>query len=102
MSVSKAGEEIGEVMHVAKSGRLIVKLNAVGARIKAGELLVDSSGKRIGRIAELIGAVRAPYASVIPMTDKTNRLVGAKVFAGGMTRTFHGQSRKTDRRFKRR
>ncbi len=75
--------EIGEVMHLAKSGRLIVKLNAAGASIRPGEVLIDSAGRRVGRVAELIGPVSAPYASVIPMTDRTGRLVGAKVFAGG-------------------
>nr|WP_309568978.1 Gar1/Naf1 family protein [Nitrososphaera viennensis] len=76
--------EIGEVMHLAKSGRLIVKLNTTGAAsIRPGEMLIDSAGRRVGKIAELIGPVSAPYASVIPMTDKTARLTGAKVFAGG-------------------
>ena len=75
--------EIGEIMHLAKSGRLIVKLNAAGAGIRPGELLVDAAGKRVGKVSELIGPVSAPYASVIPMTDRTARLVGAKVFAGG-------------------
>jgi len=76
--------EIGEVMHLAKSGRLIVRLNAAGATsIKPGEVLIDSAGRRVGRIAELIGPVAAPYASVIPMTDRTARLAGSKVFAGG-------------------
>ena len=70
-------------MHLAKSGRLIIKLNAAGASIRPGELLVDAAGKRVGKVSELIGPVSAPYASVIPMTDRTARLVGAKVFAGG-------------------
>ncbi len=86
MPFTKVGE-IGEVMHMAKSGRLIVKLNAASAVVRAGELLVDGSGKRIGRVVELIGPVSAPYASVIPMTDKTSRLVGTKIYSGGFVRT---------------
>jgi RNA-binding protein len=78
--------EIGEVMHLAKSGRLIVKLNEAGAGIKPGELLIDAAGRRVGKIVELLGPVSAPYASVIPMTDRTARLAGAKVFAGGQAR----------------
>jgi RNA-binding protein len=92
MSLTNVGE-IGEIMHLAKSGRLIVKLNAAGASIRAGELLVDGSGKRVGRIAELIGPVSAPYASVIPMTDRTSRLVGAKVFSGDYSGTSRSQGR---------
>lgn len=82
MHSTKVGE-IGEVMHLAKSGRLIVKLNATGAQLRTGDLVVDASGKRVGRIAELIGPVSSPYASVIPMTDRTSRLAGSKVFSGG-------------------
>jgi RNA-binding protein len=85
MLFTKVGE-IGEVMHLAKSGRLIVRLNPESAGIKAGELLVDGAGKRVGRISELIGPINAPYASVIPMTDRTGRLAGAKVFSGGMAK----------------
>ena len=97
MSLTNVGE-IGEIMHLAKSGRLIVKLNAASAGIRAGELLVDGSGKRVGRVAELIGPVSAPYASVIPMTDRTSRLVGTKIFSGGMGKTSRGRDRHSARR----
>ena len=86
MNSTKVGE-IGEVMHLAKSGRLIVKLNSAGAELHAGDLIVDASGKRVGRVSELIGPVSSPYASVIPMTDRTGRLAGNKVFSGGSAQT---------------
>jgi RNA-binding protein len=89
--------EMGEVMHLAKSGRLIVKLSAAGAGMKAGELLVDGSGKRVGKVVELLGPVSAPYASVIPMTDRTSRLVGAKVFSGGFAKAPRRQDRGSGR-----
>lgn len=73
-------------MHLAKSGRLIVKLNSQGAGVRSGEMLVDSAGRKVGKVAELIGPVGAPYASVIPVTDRTGRLAGQKVFAGGPAR----------------
>jgi RNA-binding protein len=97
MPFTKVGE-IGEVMHLAKSGRLIVKLNAASTGIRAGELLVDGSGKRVGRVSELIGPVSAPYASVIPMTDRTSRLVGTKIFSGGFAKTPRSQVRGPGRR----
>ena len=79
--------EVGEILHLARSGRLIVKLNAEGAqRIKPGELLIDGSGRKVGKVVELLGPVRTPYASVITMTDRTNRLVGSKVFGGGFAK----------------
>ncbi len=96
MSLNNVGE-IGEIMHLAKSGRLIVKLNTAGAGIKAGELLVDGSGRKVGKVAELIGPVSAPYASVIPMTDRTSRLMGAKMFSGGFAKTFRSKSRGSGR-----
>jgi RNA-binding protein len=90
--------EVGEIIHLAKSGRLIVKLNALGAeRIKAGEQLIDASGRKVGRVAELLGPVKAPYASVITMTDKTSRLVGSKVFGGGPAKNLHNRSRSISR-----
>jgi RNA-binding protein len=86
--------EVGEIIHLAKSGRLIVKLNAAGAeRIKAGELLIDGSGRKVGRVAELLGPVKTPYASVITMTDRTSRLVGSKVFGGGFAKKPHDRNR---------
>lgn len=100
MSLTNVGE-IGEILHLAKSGRLIVKLNASSAGIRAGELLVDGSGKRVGKVIELIGPVSAPYASVIPMTDRTSRLVGSKVFSGGFVKTSRSQG-KSSGRYKRR
>jgi RNA-binding protein len=96
MTLTKVGE-IGEIMHLAKSGRLIVKLNVAGAGVKAGELLVDVSGKRVGKVAELIGPVSSPYASVIPMTDRTSRLIGAKMFSGGFAKTFRSLGRGSGR-----
>ncbi|MEM2141219.1 MAG: Gar1/Naf1 family protein [Nitrososphaera sp.] len=88
--IAKYVGEIGEVMHLARSGRLIVKLSS---EARPGEILVDASGKRVGKIAELIGPVKAPYASVIPMTDRTAKLVGAKVFSAGMAKPARRQRR---------
>ena len=71
-----------------------MKLNAAGAeRIKAGELLIDGSGRKVGRVAELLGPVKSPYASVITMTDKTSRLVGSKVYGGGFPKKQRDRSR---------
>ncbi|MGH9976365.1 MAG: H/ACA ribonucleoprotein complex subunit GAR1, partial [Nitrososphaeraceae archaeon] len=55
--------EVGEVIHIAKSGRLILKVG-IGIVMKSGENLFDNTGKKVGRVTELIGPVNAPYASV--------------------------------------
>jgi len=72
--------EVGEVLHIAKSGRVIVKLSQ---KVNSGDILVDSKGKKLARVVELIGPVKAPYASAIPMTDKINKYVGTKIYRGG-------------------
>ena len=70
-------------MHLAKSGRIIVRLATGVKKIKDGELLIDVRGRRIGKVTELIGPVSAPYASAMPLTDKISRVIGTKVFNGG-------------------
>jgi RNA-binding protein len=74
-------EELGRVLHVAKSGRIIVKVNAdAGEKKSTGMLLVDSSGLRIGKIQEIFGPVFSPYASVLPSREKLTDIIGTKVF----------------------
>jgi RNA-binding protein len=80
-------EEIGEIMHLAKSGRLVVRLTCIGNEPKSGELIIDTNGKRIGKVIEVIGPVTAPYASVAPLIDKINKIIGIRVFRGGMQRS---------------
>ena len=57
---------IGEIIHMAKSGRLIVKVEENTTHNLIGQALIDNKGSRIGKIIELIGSVKAPYASVMP------------------------------------
>jgi RNA-binding protein len=76
-------EEIGEIIHLAKSGRLIVKLSKDGKETNSGDILLDANGKRIGKVIEIIGSINAPYATVVPMTDRTYKIIGIKVFRGG-------------------
>jgi RNA-binding protein len=76
-------EEIGEIIHLAKSGRLIVKLSKYGKETNSGDILVDANGKRVGKVIEIIGSINAPYATAVPMTDRTYKIIGIKVFRGG-------------------
>lgn len=76
--------EVGEIIHLARSGRLILKLNEKNNDKnlnKSGEILIDSNGKKIGRIVELIGSVKSPFASVEISNSKAKFLEGTKVFA---------------------
>ena len=71
--------EVGEIIHKAKSGRLILKLYEQ-TTIKTGDTIVDSQGKKIGNVNELIGSVNSPYASVILLKDDFKIKAGEKVF----------------------
>ncbi len=77
--VTKILKEIGIILHQAKSGRLIVKLSAA---VPAGSFLVDDKGRRLGRVTELIGPVRAPYASVALVTSRIGSSGDSAYIAG--------------------
>jgi RNA-binding protein len=73
--------EVGEVMHLAKSSRLIVRLLGPSSReIHSGEVLVDQNVRGVGKVLEIIGPVASPYASVVPLTGRPNKVLGVKVF----------------------
>jgi RNA-binding protein len=62
--------QVGTILHRAKSGRLIVRLSK---EVRTGATILDGEGKRLGKIVELIGPVRAPYASVSLTTSRTGK-----------------------------
>jgi RNA-binding protein len=71
--------EAGEVIHIAKSGRLILKIgNSIA--LKSGEILFDRVGKKVGRVTELIGPVDAPFASVLLVNAQVKSPKGSKLF----------------------
>jgi RNA-binding protein len=69
-------EEVGKVMHLAKSGRLIIK---VDKWLKPGTILLDSKGRKLAKVTELIGPVKSPYATAIPLTKRIGRIIGTRV-----------------------
>ncbi|MEM3437300.1 MAG: Gar1/Naf1 family protein [Nitrososphaerales archaeon] len=69
-------EEVGTVMHLAKSGRLIIK---VDKWLKPGTILFDSKGRKLAKVTELIGPIKSPYATAIPLTERIERVIGTKV-----------------------
>ena len=73
-------KETGTVLHVAGSGRVIIRLTGKAAE---GDVLCDSRGRRIARIREIIGPVRAPYASAESMTNNIKRHLGTQVGTAG-------------------
>ena len=70
-------QEVGEIMHLARSGRVIVRLsNTVGAN----QILCDDKSVKVAKVTELIGPVTKPYASAISLTNNIKKFVGKKVF----------------------
>jgi RNA-binding protein len=71
--------EAGEVLHTARSGRIILRLQG---EFPAGTVLLDSKGRNAVKVMELLGPVSKPYASAIPSSSKFG-LKGQKVYVSG-------------------
>ena len=86
-------------MHVAGSGRAIVRLSRA---VDEGRVLCDSRGAAVARVAEMIGPVSAPFASAVPMTNAISRYAGRRVYgpaaAAGAGAPEGGRGRREHRR----
>jgi len=71
-------QEVGEILHLANSGRVIVRLSKV---VQQDQILCDESSTKVARVTELIGPVAKPYASAISLTNNVKKFVGKKMFA---------------------
>ncbi|MCH8975717.1 MAG: hypothetical protein IH791_04115 [Thaumarchaeota archaeon] len=71
-------QEIGEIMHLARSGRVIVQLTKL---VEEGQVLCDEKSGKVAKVMELIGPVAKPYASAAPLTNNIKKFTGKKVFA---------------------
>ena len=70
-------QEAGTVMHLARSGRLILRASSA---VRDGSILVDDKGRRTCKVIETIGPSSAPYLSAQPLTDRIERVIGSKLF----------------------
>ena len=89
-------ERIGEIVHLAKSGRLIVKVEDNINHNLIGQSLIDDKGSKVGKIIELIGPVKSPYASVIP-TINSKYSIGRVVYKSHSLNHRFNSSKKRDR-----
>ena len=92
-------EMIGEIIHMAKSGRLIVKVEENSNHNLIGQALIDNKGSRIGKIIELIGSVKSPYASVMP-TINSKYTVGGKVYKSPSLNHQFKSSKSSNKRYR--
>ena len=71
-------QEVGEILHLAGSGRVIIQLSE---KIDEGQILCDEKGTRVAKVMELIGPVRRPFASATPLTNNIKKYIGKNIFA---------------------
>lgn len=89
-------EKVGEIIHLAKSGRLIVKIQESTNHNLIGQALIDDKGTNVGKIIELIGSVKSPYASVIPTLNSKHN-VGGKVYKSHNVNHQYNSSKKRNK-----
>lgn len=70
-------QEAGTIVHVAGSGRAIVRLSRA---VDEGRVLCDRRSSAVARVVELIGPVSAPFASAAPMSNSISKYVGRRVY----------------------
>ena len=70
-------QEVGEILHLATSGRVIVRLSKI---VVQDQILCDENSTKVAKVTELIGPVAKPYASAISLTDNIKKFVGKKMF----------------------
>ena len=71
-------QEVGEILHLANSGRVIVRLSNT---VSAGQIICDESSTKVAKVTELIGPVAKPYAAAMSLTNNIKKFVGKKMFA---------------------
>ncbi|MGH1568998.1 MAG: H/ACA ribonucleoprotein complex subunit GAR1 [Nitrosopumilus sp.] len=70
-------QEVGEIMHLANSGRVIIQLST---ELVEGQILCDEKGTRVAKVNEMIGPVKRPFASATPLTNNIKKYIGKNVF----------------------
>ena len=60
--------QVGKITHQAKSGRLIARLTR---EVRPGAFVFDGGKRKVGRVVELKGPVKAPYASIAVVTSRS-------------------------------
>ena len=73
-------QEVGEILHKARSGRLIIRLTRKSNLVRSSW---TRKGRNAAKVIELIGPVSRPYASAVPASDRADTgKEGQKLFLG--------------------
>jgi len=73
-------KQIGEVLHLSKSGNLIIKLQTQSIPPLNSLVFTFSQNKLVGRVVDVMGPVASPYIAVKPEIDRPEKLAGSKVY----------------------
>lgn len=67
----------GRIIHYTKYKVYVVEAEE---KILPENKLVDSSGRIVGEVIDVIGPINKPFLVVKPLTDKPEKMVGAEVY----------------------
>jgi len=90
-------QEVGEILHLASSGRVIVRLSKT---VTQDQILCDEKSTKVAKVTELIGPVAKPYASAISLTNNIKKFVGKKMFAFEIPSTKKHKENRRKRKWK--
>jgi len=74
----RPGDRVGTVLHLSRSSsNLILK---VENEPRIGDTVLDSEGKKMGRVFDLFGPVSSPYLAVRPSVGHPEQYLGKALF----------------------
>lgn len=71
---------LGKVLHLSKSGNIIVSSLKLRNLPRTGVKAFDSDRIVIGKVSEVFGPVSSPYVSVKPFNKDKEALIGKMVY----------------------
>lgn len=70
---------LGKVLHLSKSGNLILRLEDSNVP-RTGSSVCDYKLARVGTVNNVLGPVKNPYLSVQPSAESPNKLAGRVLY----------------------
>ncbi len=70
-------KKAGRIIHYTKYRVFVVEAEE---KILPENKLVDSKGRIVGEVIDIIGPIKKPYLVVKPLIDKPEKLVGAELY----------------------
>ncbi len=71
---------LGKVLHLSKSGNLILRLETSQQPPPVGASVCDYKLRKVGFVNNILGPVKAPYASVQPTVESPGAQAGRIVY----------------------